>query len=153
MVDIVHRIGIKSPAPQVYQALTSLDGLANWWTEEVRGNGEVGGTIEFAFRSESGALKGTMTMEVAQLNAPGEVRWRCVDGPAEWIGTDIHFQLNPQEDGQTIVLFGHRNWREEVEFTSHCSMKWATFLLSLREYVETGKGKPSPYDVKIDNWN
>jgi hypothetical protein len=32
-------------------------------------------------------------------------------------------------------------------------MKWAVFLLSLREYVETGKGKPSPYDVKIDNWN
>jgi len=32
-------------------------------------------------------------------------------------------------------------------------MKWATFLLSLREYVETGTGKPSPHDLKIDNWN
>lgn len=57
-----------------------------------------------------------------------------------------------EEDNQTIVLFGHRNWREAVEATAHCSMKWATFLLSLREYVETGKGKPSPHDLKIDNW-
>jgi len=36
---------------------------------------------------------------------------------------------------------------------AHCSMKWATFLLSLREFVETGTGKPSPRDIKIDNWN
>jgi hypothetical protein len=32
-------------------------------------------------------------------------------------------------------------------------MKWATFLLSLRELVETGTGRPSPDDLKIDNWN
>ena len=32
MVDIIHRIGIKSPAVHVRDALTSLDGLANWWT-------------------------------------------------------------------------------------------------------------------------
>jgi hypothetical protein len=32
-------------------------------------------------------------------------------------------------------------------------MKWAMFLMSLRELVETGKGKPAPGDVKIDNWN
>jgi hypothetical protein len=32
-------------------------------------------------------------------------------------------------------------------------MKWAVFLLSLRDYIETGKGKPSPHDLKIDNWN
>ena len=35
----------------------------------------------------------------------------------------------------------------------HCSMKWATFLLSLKELAETGKGRPSPEDLKIDNWN
>jgi len=91
-------------------------------------------------------------MEVQELNKNKDVRWRCVEGPEEWVGTDITFQLSEQ-DNQTIVLFGHRNWREAVEATAHCSMKWATFLLSLREYVETGKGKPSPHDLKIDNWN
>ena len=152
MVDIIHRIGIKSPPIQVYQALSSLDGLAHWWTEEVQGNDQIGGKIEFNFRSPTGTLKGNAVMEVQAPDAQNEVRWRCVDGPAEWVGTDITFQLLEQE-GETIVYFGHRNWREAVEFTSHCSMKWATFLLSLREYVETGKGKPSPHDLKIDNWN
>ena len=91
-------------------------------------------------------------MEVKELNPQKDIRWHCLDGPEEWIGTDITFQLSQQDD-QTILLFSHSNWREAVEFTAHCSMKWAVFLLSLREYVETGKGKPSPRDLKIDNWN
>jgi hypothetical protein len=32
-------------------------------------------------------------------------------------------------------------------------MKWAIFLLSLKQLVETGEGRPSPNDIKIDNWN
>jgi hypothetical protein len=32
-------------------------------------------------------------------------------------------------------------------------MKWATFMLSLKQLVETGTGRPSPVDFKIDNWN
>jgi hypothetical protein len=31
----------------------------------------------------------------------------------------------------------------------HCSTKWATFLLSLRDDLESGKGRPAPRDVKI----
>jgi hypothetical protein len=58
-----------------------------------------------------------------------------------------------QDGDMTVLLFGHRNWREPIEFTAHCSMKWAVFLLSLRDFVETGKGRPSPNDLKIDNWN
>ena len=81
-----------------------------------------------------------------------KIHWRVTAGPPEWIGTNITFDLT-QEDGMTIVLFGHRNWKRPVEFMGHCSMKWATFLLSLRDLVEKGKGKPSPHDLKIDNWN
>ena len=152
MADIIHRIGIKAPVAQVYKALSTIEGLRHWWTEEVEGDEQIGGKIEFTFRPETGDIKGQMVMEVRELNPGKDVRWRCVDGPAEWIGTDITFDLSQQDD-QVIVIFGHKNWREAVEFTAHCSMKWAVFLLSLREYVETGKGKPSPNDLKIDNWN
>jgi len=152
MVDITHRIGIRSSADQVYKALSTIQGLANWWTEEVEGEEKIGGRIKFTFRSEAGDVKGQMVMEVLELTQQQAVRWQCVDGPAEWIGTSITFDLSQQDD-QIIIIFGHRNWREGIEFTAHCSMKWAVFLLSLREYVEKGKGKPSPYDLKIDNWN
>jgi uncharacterized protein YndB with AHSA1/START domain len=152
MVDIIHRIGVKSPATKLYKALSTIEGLASWWTDEVEGEEKIGGKIALTFRSETGDIKGKMIMEVQELNPQKNVKWRCTDGPAEWIGTDITFDLSQQDD-QTIIIFGHRNWREAIEFMAHCSMKWAVFLLSLREYVETGKGKPSPHDLKIDNWN
>jgi uncharacterized protein YndB with AHSA1/START domain len=152
MADIIHRIGIQSTPAAVYNAISTIDGLAHWWTEEVAGETAVGGKIRFTFRSATGDVKGEMGMEVQEAHPPSGLRWICVEGPEEWIGTQISYDLSEQ-DGQVILLFGHRNWREPVEFMAHCSMKWAVFLLSLREYVETGKGKPSPADLKIDNWN
>jgi len=150
MVDIIHRIGIRAPVSKVYAALSTVQGVAGWWTKETTGESRSGGTIKVLFRSPTGDELGKMDIDVLRLDPNKEVRWRFRSGPAEWVGTDVTFNLSRDGD-QTLILFGHRNWREAVEFTAHCSMKWATFLLSLRELVETGQGKPSPDDLKIDN--
>lgn len=152
MTDIIHRVGIKAPVHNVYQALATTEGIAGWWSEKVSGNAQVGETIVVRFFSLDGKEMGSMKMEVKALDPDQKVQWTFLAGPEEWIGTDVIFNLQ-QEGEYTIVLFGHRNWREEVEFTAHCSMKWASFMLSLKAFVETGVGKPSPNDVKIDNWN
>jgi len=104
------------------------------------------------FSSPSGEEMGGFDWDVVELLPQQRVLWRVTDGPEEWVGTDIDFRLS-EEDDYTIVKFGHRNWREEVDFMGHCSTKWSTFLLSLRDLVETGKGRPAPYDLKIDSWN
>ncbi|MGH7562492.1 MAG: SRPBCC family protein [Gemmatimonadales bacterium] len=151
MVDIIHRVGIRALPAKVYDALATVEGVAGWWTKETTGESRVGRSITVRF-TDHGAEKGRMDLEVIRLDPGKEVQWRVKAGPPEWVGTDVTFSL-AREGDDTIVLFGHRNWREPVEFMAHCSMKWATFLLSLRELVETGKGKPSPDDLKIDNWN
>ena len=112
----------------------------------------LGKVITFTFRNPKGNVIGEMGMEVIALDSNKRVEWKCRSGPQEWIGTDLIFNLT-QEGEYTVVLFGHKNWREADEFTAHCSTKWATFLLSLKDLVETWKGKPSPDDTKIDNWN
>jgi hypothetical protein len=66
-----------------------------------------------------------------------------------WTNTEIDFQLVERE-GQTFVLFSHAGWAKPVEFMHHCSTKWATFLLSLKQLVETGTGRPAPNDVAIE---
>jgi uncharacterized protein YndB with AHSA1/START domain len=152
VIDIIHRVGIKAPASEVYAALSTIDGLAAWWTKATTGTSEVGATIDFRFHTENGDEIGGFDMDVLELTPDQKVRWRVKAGPAEWVGTDIEFQLSRQDD-HTIVMFGHRKWREEVEFMAHCSTKWATFLLSLRDLVETGKGRPAPDDVRIGNWH
>ena len=152
MMDIVHRVGIKAPASKVYAALSTIDGLAGWWTEKTTGSSKPGGNIAFRFDTPTGDEIGGFEMDVLELTPDQKVRWRVKTGPEEWIGTDIEFVLDRQDD-YTIVRFGHRKWREEVEFMGHCSTKWATYLLSLRDLVETGQGKPAPNDVTISNWH
>ncbi len=152
MVNIIHKVGIKAPLSKVYAALSTVEGIAGWWTKDTSGSSKVGGKIGVRFLSAEGKEIGSMAMDVAALEQNKKVQWRFTAGPEEWVGTEVIFNLF-QDGDYTIVLFGHNNWREANEFTAHCSMKWATFMLSLRELVETGKGKPSPNDVKIDNWN
>jgi uncharacterized protein YndB with AHSA1/START domain len=152
MADILHRVGIKSSQEQVYAALTSRIGLAGWWTIDTQGEGDkVGGAIRFRF-SSGGDDIGGFEMKVLELDPAQRVLWQVVDGPAEWIGTRINWDLR-QEDDYCIVLFKHQDWREPVEFMHQCSTKWAIFLMSLKSLVETGKGAPNPNDIKIDKRN
>jgi uncharacterized protein YndB with AHSA1/START domain len=151
VADIIHRIGIKAPPTKVYEAVATTQGVAGWWTRDTRGTAKVGGKVNVRFRRDGKEI-GAMDFEVTKLEPHRVVNWRFLDGPPEWVGTDVTFDLS--QDGDTTILnFGHRNWREPVEFMAHCSTKWAVFLLSLRELVETGQGKPAPEDLKIDNWN
>ena len=138
MPDIFHRVGINTRPDKVYAALTSLDGLRGWWVSTATGNASPGGTIDFSF----------CDMTVTADNPDSLVQWRCTRGPEEWIGTDVTFRLEWKEN-QTFVLFKHGGWKDPVEFMHHCSTKWATFLLSLREFVEVGAGRPAPHDLKI----
>jgi uncharacterized protein YndB with AHSA1/START domain len=145
MAEIHHRIGIASPAADVYRALTTNEGLAGWWTGDTRGAGPVGAVIELRFNG------GGPDFEVTELQPDKLVAWRHTGNiPEEWMGTEVTFQLE-QGSEQTIVKFCHSDWHEASDFMGHCSTKWAVFLLSLKQLLETGAGKPFPDDIQIDH--
>jgi hypothetical protein len=87
-------------------------------------------------------------MKVLEAEQDERVTWEVVDGPTEWVGTTIDWQLRADGDW-TVVMFEHAGWAEPVEFMYHCSTKWATYLLSLKALLETGTGTPSPRDLHI----
>lgn len=151
MADILHRVGIKSSLDEVYKALATREGLAAWWTKSTEGESKVGATLTFRF-SVDGADIGGFDMKVLELAPAKQVLWQVVGGPAEWIGTRIHWELR-QEGGYCIVLFKHQGWKEPGEFMHHCSTKWAIFLMSLKSLLEAGRGFPSPDDVQIGDWH
>ena len=147
MADILHRVGIKSSQDKVYKALATIEGLAGWWTDDTRGESKVGGVIHFQFGE-----RGFFDMKVLELQPTTRVLWQVVDGPEEWIGTKVSWDLRQEKD-YIIILFKHAGWKEPIEFMHHCSTKWGIFLMSLKSLLETGKGAPYPNDVKIDDWN
>jgi uncharacterized protein YndB with AHSA1/START domain len=83
MVNIIHRIGIRSAAGKVYNALSTMEGLSNWWTSEVDGDEQVDGNMKFTSRTKTAEVKGQMMMQVKELHAESNVTWICVEGPDE----------------------------------------------------------------------
>lgn len=145
MAEINHRAGIAASVSDVYQALTTDEGLSRWWTTDTRGAGEVGSVIRFRFDG------GGPDFEVVELQPDRLVRWKhSGEVPAAWMGTGISFRLDAGEQ-QACVRFVHDNWAEASDFMAHCSTKWAVFLLSLKAALETGAGSPFPRDVHIDH--
>jgi uncharacterized protein YndB with AHSA1/START domain len=146
MPDILHKVGIKSSSlDDVYGALTTIEGLSAWWTTNTQGDPKTGGVLQFRFGA------GGFDMKILELDPARSVLWQVVEGPAEWLGTKISFEL-AQKDDWTILLFKHAGWQEPTEFMHHCSTKWAVFLLSLKSLLETGKGAPHPDEIKLDSW-
>ena len=88
MPDILHKVGIKSSSlGDVYKALTTVEGLSGWWTTDTQGESKVGGVLQFRFGA------GGFDMKVLELHPAKRVLWQVVDGPEEWIGTKISFDL------------------------------------------------------------
>ena len=145
MPDIRHRVGIAAPQHRVYEMFATKDGLAKFWTR-VEGDSKVGGKLSFFF----GSPKPAAVMEVVELSPDDRVQWRCVEGPLEWVGTTVTFDLKAS-GGETVLLFTHADWREPVEFMHHCSTKWATFLIGLRSGLEGGAFTAFPDDTKVSS--
>ena len=148
MADIRHRVQIAASPEQVYRELTTKDGFSRWWTRDVSGEEGLGGKLEFYF----GAPEPAASFEVTGQIPYRHVVLRCVEGPDEWVCTDLNFRLSSAGDDGTVVLFSHENWREPIEFMYHCSTKWAYYLLGLKGGLEGREYTPYPDDMKISAW-
>jgi Activator of Hsp90 ATPase homolog 1-like protein len=104
----------------------------------------VGSVAKFRFGKGGGP-----DMEIVALFPNKFVHWLCRANSwgDEWINTDLTFEIEPQ-GAKTMVRFSHRRWMTESDFMRSCSLKWATFLLSLKSFVERGKGAPAPDDLE-----
>jgi uncharacterized protein YndB with AHSA1/START domain len=146
--EIWHEILINASPLDIYQAVTDPKKLAHWWTTDVRGESAIGKRLEFWFSGFRAAV-----MEVTALKAAELVQWHVTDGGAEdWIRTEIEFKIF-QDQGRTFLHFRHSKWHEDAKAFPHCSIGWAIFLLSLKEFVESGKGRPHPYDMPVNLWS
>ena len=70
MPDILHRVGIRSPPDKVFAALSEKEGLAGWWTKDVKASPVVGAINQSRFGD-----KGFNAMKILELS-PGQcVKW------------------------------------------------------------------------------
>ena len=144
MSAIIEERTIAAAPGRVFNALTKPDELARWWSDEAQVKPEVGSLGEFRFRPPAGVLQ----FEVAELDAGENVHWISRQGPPQWAGTSVTWQLTPVHNG-TKLVFTHDGFADVEEAYKQTRGNWAYFLDSLKSYLETGKGTPgSPPSVK-----
>jgi len=137
MVAIVEECTIAATPESVFNALTQQDEIVRWWADEARVKPEVGSLGEFRFRPPAGVLQ----FEVAELNTGEKVRWISRQGPPQWAGTSVTWQLTPVQNG-THVVFTHDGFAHVDAVYEQTRRNWQYFLNSLKSYLETGKGTP-----------
>jgi uncharacterized protein YndB with AHSA1/START domain len=137
MGAIRHTVDIDMPVLRVYKAVTEEEGLRGWWTRQAKAAAQVGHVNEFPFASGD-----YNAMRVVALEADRLVKWECVDGSPEWVGTHVVFEMEGTTEG-TRLVFTHTDWRGDTPFFRMCRKAWEWYMASLKQYCETGMGTPS----------
>ena len=145
MAAIVKEFTVEATPQRVWDALTRPDEIACWWTDDLNFTPEVGSLAEFRFSQRTFIIQ----LEVSELAERSKARWISRKGPApHWDGTSVIWQLEPIHNG-TRVLFNHNGFAQADGRYEMTRAWWEHFLVSLKSYLETGKGTPgSPLSAK-----
>ena len=137
MVDILHEVTIAASPEKVYQALTDQSDLQGWWTEHATAKAQTGTVSEFSFYGGMAVFR----LNVDELEPGQKVYWSVKEAVPGWDNTRITWDL-AENEGQTTLRFGHRNWASTDGIYASVSYNWAWYMTSLKAYVETGTGTP-----------
>ncbi len=133
--NIVHSVDIEITPDRLYDAITTRKGLAGWWTPQVKAEPTAGALNEFHFEGT------TLMFRVEQLEPARHVAWSSVQGPSDWEGTQVLFDITPEAD--TVNLrFSHTGFASLDGSFGVTSYSWAQYLRSIKLLLETGEGEP-----------
>ena len=133
--SIKHLFHINAPKQKVFEAVSTIKGLSNWWTVKTNGDDTLGGRIQFDFGDTIGP-----EMKIIEYKPDSSIIWKCVASSHGWLGHRFMFLFDTNNE-KTRVRFSHEGWDKQDDFYAICSFSWGRYLESLRQYCETGKGQ------------
>src|SRR5215467_15540221 len=105
---LMHLVTIDAGAEKIYEALSTTQGLANFWTADSHVEPRAGSVAKFGFHGP------VLEMTVDELSPGKRVRWSTSGGFPQWSGTSVTWEIKPAKDGAHEVLFNHDGWAEEL---------------------------------------
>jgi uncharacterized protein YndB with AHSA1/START domain len=142
MPDVLHLLMIHARRERIYEAITTVEGIRNWFSRDADLEPRVGGIGEIRFADGQRVIR----MKIEELRPAERVVWNVISAamPA-WADTRVEFGMDAAEDG-TMLRFAQRGFTDTDDFFAMSATAWANFLLSLKQYAETGEGTPHPDD-------
>jgi len=144
MATIYHQVLINAVKSKIYEALTTQEGIALWWTADCIVKPQVGFINEFGIGTQA-----HYRMKVVVLQPGNLVEWKCVNQHDDWSGTQLSFRLSTKGES-TCLDFKHSGFGSEGEAFGAANFEWAKRLLWLKEVCEAEENSvnsPGPNGV------
>ena len=134
---IIHKVLIRAPREQVYNAMTTANGLDGWFTTGAKINRQVGGILTFVWK-DWGPDKVTDSVDcpILEVNIPERFVFQWWED--HYTTVEMNFLENIEgtvvqlkESGYADTPEGHRRCLE-------CATGWGEALTLLKFYVEHG---------------
>jgi uncharacterized protein YndB with AHSA1/START domain len=163
VTTIQHEVWIHASKVDVFEAITTKQGLDSWWGTALNAEPQVGYVVEFDH-----GLGETLRMRITDVIPNGRLEWTCISdyrdpgNPAsEWLGHRLIFELetapdDPQHawlrqrlfaadpDGDiTILRFQHAGWSNDSRWYSFCNTAWGVTLAGVQQYCEGAASRPT----------
>lgn len=142
MADILHNFVIRALPEDVFEAVSSPNGLDRWWTKRSSGAATAGSDYNLWFDPEH-----DWRAVVTRCIPGSEFELQLVDADPDWTGTRVGFQMTAVGD-ETHVSFHHTGWREANRHFRISSYCWAMYLRILKRYLEHDESVP--YEQRLD---
>lgn len=136
MADIKHVFYIKASFSNIFEAVSTIKGLKNWWTEDTTGDDHVGGIIRFGFTP---GVQADFKVAYKDSNMIEFVYHGHKED--EWFNTKIIIRLAKTSE-HVKVDFQHIDFAVANDFYGQCNFTWGRYLQSLKDFCEKGKGAP-----------
>ena len=138
MPDIRHLIHIAAPAEAIFELVSTPDGFARWWAEDVELG--PGGLVRLGFFDRQTVY----ALRAETMLRPIRAGWCCESGQ-QWSGTHLVF-MHQRKGAETLLHFSHTSWREESDHFTLCNTTWGELMYRLKA---TAEGKcPGPLFLK-----
>lgn len=138
MADSLHQVHILASDKTVYNAISQQAGIESWWTDHCDMTDHEGGISTFWFDNR----KTLFSMRVQKLLPNRRIFWVCDQGPDEWVGTELWWEIQPDDNGHCILDFKHMNWAKDTGLFPLINSTWGTLMQQLKHYCETGEQRP-----------
>ncbi|MCG2611541.1 SRPBCC domain-containing protein [Flavobacterium sp. SM15] len=133
MATIYHDFTINATKERVFEAISTPEGLNNWWTLRCSGNPELNEEYNLYFAEQYNWFA-----KISKFIINEDIEYKITHAMAEWLPTSFGFKLKEIKPNVTYVEFYHSGWEnvnQEFRIASYC---WANLLRQMKQYLEEG---------------
>lgn len=134
MFHIFHDIEIKSSASELFQIITTSDGLNSWWTTKSYGCPEIHSEYNFFFNESYNWFA-----QVIGVKKNKFVHYKMTIADPDWTNTILKFDILEKSNEIHILRFEHKNWKESNDHYRRTNFCWAIYFQKMKNLLENGQ--------------